>query len=208
MMRTTDSSRLLTLFSTRAGEDEIDEDEANYIVQFHDEVEDFLEISNEIAEVLGKKATHVFKKLIHGCVISGITKKVADKIASIPQVKRVEKDEKASALAGVDGKGRRLQLDAQEIPWGITRVNGGRTYTGTNIAFILDVSLSLFEGFLTAEAHLTFPISIRLVLIWIILILTFTQHYALAHSMTEIAMMTMDTALTLLAPLAPLTMIS
>lgn len=40
----------------------------------------------------------------------------------------------------------------QETPWGITRVNGGVTYTGTNVAWILDSGIDLDHADLNVDA--------------------------------------------------------
>jgi Subtilase family/Peptidase inhibitor I9 len=162
------SSELLTwlftlFYSPPAGEEEIDDEDdeaADYIVEFYDELEDVQGISNEIAETLGKRPTRVFHKLIHGFTISGITKQVADKIASIPQVKSVEKDETVS----IDGELRHLETFSagggggprQEIPWGVESVGGGRIYTGHNKAFIIDTGIDANHPDLNVHPTLCF----------------------------------------------------
>jgi subtilisin family serine protease len=164
--KTDSSSELLTwlftlFYSTPEGEDHAnDEDEADYIVEFHDDLEDIQEISNEISETLGKRPTRVFKKLIHGFTLSGITKQVADRIASIPEVKSVEKDETVS----MDGELRHLEAfgsrgvgePQQETPWGINAVGGGRTYTGSYKAFIIDTGIDLTHPDLNVHPTLCF----------------------------------------------------
>ena len=45
---------------------------------------------------------------------------------------------------------------AQETPYGITRVNGGATYTGTNVAWILDSGVDLDHPDLNVDASLGF----------------------------------------------------
>jgi subtilisin family serine protease len=67
-------------------------------------------------------------------------------MAKDPQVDYIEADQEASILA------RRTKVPttttpttstSQSIPWGITRVGGGATYTGTNSAWVIDSGILL-----------------------------------------------------------------
>ena len=83
---------------------------------------------------------------VYGSTIEGfaalLTAEQAEVIASDPSVSYVEQD-RVIALAPPPGKGPNGGGDggtppAQETPWGIIRVNGGQTYTGSNVAYIID----------------------------------------------------------------------
>ena len=52
---------------------------------------------------------------------------------------------------GDDGGG-----NSQEIPYGITRVNGGATYTGSNVAWVIDSGIDLDHPDLNVDASLGF----------------------------------------------------
>ena len=97
---------------------------------------------------------------VYGSTIEGfaaqLTAEQAGIIASDPSVSYVEQD-RIIALApppgkGPGGGGGGGTPPAQETPWGITRVNGGQTYTGTNVAFIIDSGIDSSHEDLTVDA--------------------------------------------------------
>jgi len=55
-----------------------------------------------------------------------------------------------------DGGGDDGGSNSQEIPYGITRVNGGATYTGSNVAWVIDSGIDLDHPDLNVDASLGF----------------------------------------------------
>jgi subtilisin family serine protease len=89
-------------------------------------------------------------KEVYETALEGFVAKIAPgqlaKMAKDPQVDYIEADQEASILA------RRTKVPttttpttstSQSIPWGITRVGGGATYTGTNSAWVIDSGILL-----------------------------------------------------------------
>ncbi|MBN3584328.1 S8 family peptidase [Algoriphagus aestuarii] len=83
---------------------------------------------------------------VYGSTIEGfsvnLSKEQAEILAKDPSIKSVEPD-RVIALAPPPGKGPGNGgggggTDPQEIPYGITRVGGGQTYTGSKKAYIID----------------------------------------------------------------------
>lgn len=85
---------------------------------------------------------HVF-----GTAIQGFSVKIAPgqlkKLENDPSVKYIQED-RIISLGKPDVKINKKPAPtptAQTIPWGITRVNGGATYTGSNVAWIVDTGI-------------------------------------------------------------------
>lgn len=94
-------------------------------------------------ELKGEIIEHVYSKTLTGVSVH-LTEEQATELLSDERIAYIEKDQmftlapppgKGPGGGGGDGGGGSA---SQETPWGITRVNGGATYTGSNVAWILD----------------------------------------------------------------------
>jgi hypothetical protein len=142
---------------------------ASYIIEFDDNVQDIEGAAKIIANWLGRRPGHVYKQLLYGFSISNIPTSMVAKIASIEGVARVELDDAISldgelVIArhsdenGNDPSSRFLQ-ERQEIPWGIARVQGGKTYNGTNVVFVIDTGVDLNHPDLNVHPTLCFSLA-------------------------------------------------
>jgi subtilisin family serine protease len=93
--------------------------------------------------------------LIYDVALSGFAAKVpADKVEALskdPQVDFVEQDRVISLPSVSLDLDALSKTDAQTIPWGITRVNGGATYTGNGVAWIIDTGVDFTHPDLTVD---------------------------------------------------------
>lgn len=91
-------------------------------------------------QMKGDIIDHVYSKTVMG-VSARMSAADAAKLTGDNRIAYIEKDQMFT-LAPPPGKGPGGGGDggsaAQETPWGITRVNGGATYTGNNVAWIID----------------------------------------------------------------------
>ena len=106
------------------------------------------------AELKGDVVEHVYSKTMLG-VSAHISASEASKIAKDARVAYVEKDQMFT-LAPPPGKGKPGSgggggSDPQETPWGITRVNGGTTYTGSGVAWIIDSGIDASHADLNVD---------------------------------------------------------
>lgn len=100
---------------------------------------------------------------VYGSSIEGFSVTLTDDQAEIlakdPSIKSVEPD-RVIALAPPPGKGPGNggggTPSAQETPYGITRVGGGQTYTGTKKAYIIDSGIDSSHEDLNVDANLGF----------------------------------------------------
>ena len=92
-------------------------------------------------QLKGEAIEHVYSKTLTGVSVS-MTEEQAAELMADERVAYVEKDQMFTLAPppgkGPGGGGNDGGSAAQETPWGITRVNGGATYTGTNVAWIID----------------------------------------------------------------------
>ena len=93
-------------------------------------------------QLKGEVIDHVYSKTMLG-VAARLTEDQVSKITKDARVAYIEKDQmftlapppgRGNPGGGGDGGGS----DPQETPWGINRVNGGATYNGTGVAWIID----------------------------------------------------------------------
>ena len=81
-------------------------------------------------------------------------------LGSDPRVRSVEQDYLIILAPppgkGPGGGGGGGGSTGQEVPYGITRVGGGQTYTGSNKAYILDTGIDLDHEDLNVNASLGF----------------------------------------------------
>lgn len=91
-------------------------------------------------QMKGDVIDHVYSKTMTG-VSARLTSEQATQLTKDSRVAYIEKDQMFT-LAPPPGKGPGGGggggSTGQEIPWGIARVNGGATYTGNGVAWIID----------------------------------------------------------------------
>ncbi len=100
---------------------------------------------------------------IYGSSIEGFSVNLSDEqfslLAKDPSIKSIEPD-RIIALAPPPGKGPGSggggTSPAQETPYGITRVGGGQTYTGTKKAYIIDSGIEANHEDLNVDHNLGF----------------------------------------------------
>ncbi len=103
---------------------------------------------------------------VYGSSVEGFSVSLSDEefavLSKDPAVKFVEPD-RVVMLAPPPGKGPNRGGDggggtgpAQETPWGITRVNGGTSYTGSNKAYIIDSGIDSSHPDLKVDVSLGF----------------------------------------------------
>jgi subtilisin family serine protease len=99
---------------------------------------------------------------VYGTALQGFAVKMAPgqakKLASDEHVKYIEPDQ-IVALSPIEMKAKPsggTTQPAQTIPWGITRVKGGVTYTGTNVAWIIDTGVDLTHPDLNVGSGVSF----------------------------------------------------
>jgi len=93
-------------------------------------------------------------KQSYGRVLNGVAAKLskadAEKLSKDKRVKYIEEDQLvALAPGGKPGGGGSV---AQEIPWGIARVNGISNYTGSAVAWVIDTGIDLDHPDLNVNA--------------------------------------------------------
>ncbi|MFZ9046686.1 MAG: S8 family serine peptidase [Cyclobacteriaceae bacterium] len=96
----------------------------------------------------------VFGNTIRGFV-ADLTPADLDNLRKDPSVLRIEQDQEITMKRPPwerDGGGDDGDSTGEEIPSGITRVNGGATYTGSNVAWILDTGIDLDHEDLNVDA--------------------------------------------------------
>lgn len=116
-----------------------------YIVVLHDSVDHPSSVATELGHIPDHVYEHVFK---------GYSAVVPDarlhRLLNDPRVKYVESDGVAHAIAKPDRPGKPGQPGDEEPPpppqvtdWGVARVGGPFTYSGDNIAWVLDSGIDL-----------------------------------------------------------------
>jgi subtilisin family serine protease len=93
----------------------------------------------------------------YGSAVKGFSVKIAPgqlkKLQDDPSVKYIEEDQVVTLVIpdvkinAKPGGGSTVQT----VPWGITRVKGGLTYTGSNVAWIIDTGVDLTHPDLTVD---------------------------------------------------------
>ncbi|NEW78199.1 MAG: S8 family peptidase [Gelidibacter sp.] len=91
----------------------------------------------------------------YGMVLNGVSAKLSktdvEKLAKDKRVKYIEEDQLVTlAPGGKPGSGGGSTV--QETPWGITRVNGVSSYTGSNVAWVIDTGIDLDHPDLNVNA--------------------------------------------------------
>mgnify|MGYP003636877707 FL=1 len=147
--------------------------EGSYIIVFDKKVtgnlsskaaNDYKAANSEVKEIAlkildnvhlkGDIVEHVYSKTLMG-VSARINADQAVEIGKDSRVAYIEKD-KMFTLGPPPGKGPGSGggggSDPQVTPWGISRVNGGATYTGSNVAWIIDSGIDASHADLNVDA--------------------------------------------------------
>lgn len=139
----------------------------SYIVVLNDD-----ELNTELSNLKGyqmrqqaaqKTAEKVMKRagitdgelgFVYGTAIKGFSVKIPPgqlkKLENDPAVVSVTEDKLITLVK--PGKEEVTATSTQVIPWGITRVKGGVTYKGTNVAWIIDTGIDLNHPDLNVDA--------------------------------------------------------
>ncbi|MEN8116019.1 MAG: S8 family serine peptidase, partial [Bacteroidota bacterium] len=96
------------------------------------------------AGVIGGEVEHVYGTAVKGFSIK-IPPGQLNKLVNDPAVLSVEEDQIITLIEpkAKPGDGDVEASAAQVTPWGITRVYGGATYTGSKVAWIIDTGIDL-----------------------------------------------------------------
>lgn len=109
-------------------------------------------------QLKGDVVDFVYSKTLMG-VSARLSEDQAAEVAKDSRVAYIEKDQMFT-LGPPPGKGPGSGgnggSDPQEVPWGITRVNGGATYTGSGKAWIIDSGIDADHGDLNVNVSLGF----------------------------------------------------
>jgi len=112
------------------------------------------------AASMGAVATFTYGAALYGFAAS-IPPGLRKKIEEDPRVEFVE-DDATIQLDPIEMGGDRRRLPGkpgpvsqpdQEIPWGITRVNGGKTYEGGGKAWVIDTGIDLDHPDLNVDSN-------------------------------------------------------
>jgi subtilisin family serine protease len=103
----------------------------------------------------------VYSNSINGFAAT-MTADAANKIAQDPRVKFIEKDIEIT-IEGRGGKpgGGGGGSTPQSTPWGITKVNGGVTYSGNSVAWIIDTGIDTDHPDLNVDASRGYSVFTR-----------------------------------------------
>lgn len=93
---------------------------------------------------------YVYESTINGFA-AVMSEEAANKLRLDPRVKFIEQDVEFTITGRPSGGGSTTQ-PAETTPWGITRVNGGITYSGENVAWIIDTGVDSDHPDLNVDA--------------------------------------------------------
>ncbi len=96
------------------------------------------------------KVLNVYSKTLNGATLQ-LTAEGADILRNSKEVAYVEEDRMIALAPGGKGKPSGGSA-AQEVPYGIVRVNGGGAYSGSNVAWVVDTGIDLDHEDLNVDA--------------------------------------------------------
>ncbi len=136
---------------TTNSQESISKDQNRYIVVFKDDNFKGLgktlsaeTLTNMVLEENGindAEIKHVYETALKGFAVK-MDEQEADQLKRDKRIKYVEKD-RLITLGKPPWAGGGSNPPAQVVPWGITRVGGGVTYTGSHVAWIIDTGVDL-----------------------------------------------------------------
>lgn len=113
-------------------------------------------VESEAQKMFSENAITAFEiEQSYGKVLNGVAAKLSkadvQKLSKDKRVKYIEEDQLVTlAPGGKPGGGGGSTV--QETPWGILRVNGVPSYTGTNVAWVIDTGIDLDHPDLNVDA--------------------------------------------------------
>jgi subtilisin family serine protease len=102
--------------------------------------------------VLSAEILHVYSRTIQGAALK-LSVGDVKKLGKDSRVAYIEPDRIITLAQGNRPGGGGGTSAGQETPWGITRVNGGETYTGTKVAWVIDTGIDLDHPDLNVVTH-------------------------------------------------------
>lgn len=117
--------------------------ENSYICVFNTNVtkDKVKERADQAVSAQGGSVAQVYQHAIRGFHANISAQGVAKLKANNPHIAYCEQDQVMRTVS--QGRPGGVQTTAQTTPWGITRVGGGQTYTGTGRAFVIDTGVDL-----------------------------------------------------------------
>ncbi|MFD2036167.1 S8 family peptidase [Belliella marina] len=111
--------------------------------------------------ILSKHRISINKlEMSYGSAIDGFSVKLTDSelssLSKDPQVAYIEPDQIVTIGQGRPGGGGGNTSPSQTIPYGITRVGGGQTYTGSKKAWVIDTGIQLNHPDLNVDQTIGF----------------------------------------------------
>ncbi len=106
----------------------------------------------------GGSVKHIYKNTIRGFAANISAQGLANMKRKNPNIAYCEQDQQMTIVQrrGKPGGGGGTTSPSQTTPWGITRVNGGATYTGSARAFVIDSGVDLDHPDLNVNTSLAF----------------------------------------------------
>jgi hypothetical protein len=104
---------------------------------------------------LNIRPDRVFQRAMKGFSVKGLSAMDAKRLANSPSIASVTPD----IVVGLDTSHEEVSMEdndvameGQKVPWGVRRVKGGVTYTGDNVAWVLDTGIQLDHEDLNVDA--------------------------------------------------------
>jgi Peptidase inhibitor I9 len=128
----------------------------SYIVQLKENDEQEVQALDFVLS-LNTAPDRVFQRAMKGFSVKGMSESEAKKLAESPGVASVVPD----IVVGLVTSHETVSMDdnvavdhakGQAMPWGVKRVKGGVTYTGDNVAWVLDTGIQLDHEDLNVDA--------------------------------------------------------
>lgn len=122
-----------------------------YIVVFNDNVDDVPGMANALARSHSAEVGYVYQHALKGFAVK-MSDRAAMRMAENPNIKYIEPDYIATTSKGGPPGGGGGTPPPQQTPWGISRVNGGVTYSGNSVAWVIDTGIDLDHPDLNVDA--------------------------------------------------------
>lgn len=122
-----------------------------YIVVLNDNVADVDRTVSALARSHSGEVRHVYQHALKGFAVK-MSDQAAMRMAENPAIKYIEQDQVVTVSKGGPPGGGGGD-PTQETPWGITRVNGVSSYSGSGVAWVLDTGIDLDHPDLNVEMN-------------------------------------------------------